>query len=86
MIKYEFTLVVEGSLKLTEGVADALFQAGCSDGTPRVCDGIFSIDFNREADSLEEAIRSAIANIKSVGYEVARVEMGAESVPEPADR
>lgn len=85
MTKYEFTLVLEGHLELTEEIADALFEAGCNDGTPRICDGIFSVDFHRQAESLEEAIRVAITNVKSAGYEVARVEMGAEGVPEPAD-
>ena len=42
--------------------------------------GVFSIDFHREADSLEEAIRSAIANIKTAGYDVARVEIEAEAM------
>jgi hypothetical protein len=41
---------------------------------------VFSIDFHREAPSLEEAIRSAIKDVRATGYEVARVEMEAEAV------
>jgi hypothetical protein len=41
---------------------------------------VFSIDFHREASSLEEAIRSAIEDVRTAGYEVARVEMEAEAV------
>jgi len=81
MAKYEFTLVLKGSLELTEEIAETLFQAGCEDGTPGTCNGVFSIDFHREADSLEEAIRSAMADVRSAGYDVARVEIEAASVP-----
>ena len=80
MAKYEFTLILSGPLELTEEIADELFEAGCDDGTPGTCDGVFSIDFHRDASSLEEAIRSAIANVTSAGYEVERVEMEAEVV------
>jgi hypothetical protein len=84
MRKYQFTLILKGSLELTEEIADALFEAGCDDGTPGTCNGVFSIDFHREANSLEEAIRSAIANVKSAGYDVERVEIEAEAVSQPA--
>ena len=84
MPKYEFTLILKGSLELTEDVADALFDAGCDDGTAGTCEGIFSIDFHRKAESLEEAIRSAIANVKAAGYDVQRVEIEAKSVPQHA--
>jgi hypothetical protein len=83
MNKYEFTLILKGSLELTEETADALFEAGCDDGTPGTCNGVFSIDFHREANSLEEAIRSAITNVNSAGFEVDRVEMEAAAVAEP---
>lgn len=35
------------------------------------------IAFNRKADSLEQAIRSATADVRAAGFEVARVEMPA---------
>jgi hypothetical protein len=84
MAKYEFTLILKGSPELTEEMADALYEAGCDDGTPGTCNGVFSIDFHREADSLESALRSAIANVKSAGYDVARVEIEADAMPQPA--
>jgi len=70
--------------ELTEAVADGLFEAGCDDGTPSVCNGVLSIDFHREARSLEEAIGSAIANVKDAGFDVDRVEMEAAAVPQVA--
>ena len=83
MSKYDFTLILTESLELTDDLADALFAAGCDDGTPGTCNGIFSIDFHREAISLEEAIRSAIADVKTAGYQVARVEIEAEAAEAP---
>ena len=80
MTKYEFTLVLGGSLELTEEIADKLFEAGCNDGTPGTSGGVFSIDFHREAGSLEEAIRSAIRDVRSAGFDVARVEMEPDAV------
>ena len=44
---------------LTDEAAKALFEAGCDDGSPGSCDGVVSVDFHRDAASLEEAIRSA---------------------------
>ena len=60
MTKYDFTLILSGDIELTEQLADELFEAGCDDGTPARSNGVVSIDFHREAMSLEEAIRSAI--------------------------
>lgn len=84
MPKYDFTLVLKGSPELTEEFADALYAAGCDDGTPGTCNGVFVVDFHREAASLEEAIRSAIANVGSTGHDVERVEIEATAVPHPA--
>jgi hypothetical protein len=40
---------------------------------------VAGVDFDREADSLEQAIRSAVADVQAAGYRVTRVEI------EPAD-
>ena len=84
MKKYEFSLILKGSLELTEEIADQLFEAGCDDGTPGTCNGVFSIDFHREADSLEAAINSAIQNVKTAGYDVEHVQIEAGAMPQPA--
>ena len=84
MPKYEFRLILRGSPELTEEIADELFEAGCSDGTPGTCNGVFSIDFHRQSDSLEAAINSAINNVKSAGYEVDHVQIEAGAMPQPA--
>jgi len=80
MNEYHFSLVVSGRVELTESVADALYSAGCDDATPGTCEGILTLDFHRQAASLEEAIRTAVANVHSAGLEVARVEIDAAAV------
>jgi hypothetical protein len=84
MSKYEFTLVLKGSPELTDEIADQLFESGCDDGSPGTCNGVFTIDFIRTAVSLEDAINSAIANVKSAGFETERVEIEADAMPQPA--
>ena len=82
MAKYEFTLIVKGSHELTDEIADRLFEAGCEDGSPGTCEGEFSINFHRTANTLEDAINSAIENVKSAGLEVDRVEIEAGALPQ----
>ena len=84
MKKYDFTLILEGPLELTEEIADQLFEAGCNDGTPGTSGGAFSIDFHREASSLEEAIHSAMSDVQSAGYDVDRVEIEAAAMHQVA--
>jgi hypothetical protein len=75
MTKYDFSLVLKGIEEIDDDLADALFAAGCDDGTPGSCDGVTRVDFHREADSLEEALRSAVANVQAAGCVVSRVEI-----------
>lgn len=84
MNEYEFSLILSESMELTEEFADRLFDCGCDDGTPGTCNGVFSIDFHREAPSLEAAIHSAIQNVKSAGCVVERVEILVESLQHSA--
>jgi hypothetical protein len=79
MRTYEFDVVLRDASEVTDDQADALFAAGCDDGTPTCCDGLAWIHFDREAVSLEAAIRSAISQVQSAGFSVAKVEMDADS-------
>ena len=56
---------------------DALYEAGCDDGTIVSRNGVTHIAFDRKADSLEQAIRSATADVRAAGFDVERVEMPA---------
>ena len=84
MNKYDFTLILSSPTELTEDLAEALFEAGCDDGTPGMAEGVVLIDFHRRANSLEEAIRSAITDVRSGGFDVTRVEMQPEAVAQRA--
>lgn len=52
-----------------------------NDGTISTIAGVPQIHFHREADSLEEAIRSAIGDVRSTGFDVERVEMLPDVLP-----
>jgi hypothetical protein len=80
MIIYEFTVVLKDSPELSEELADRLFAAGCDDGTPGMCCGATTIDFHRTAASLEDAIRSAVADVNAAGCVAAHVEIDAEQL------
>jgi len=77
---HHFTVVLRDAPELTEELADRLFAAGCDDGSPGMCSGVTMIDFHREANSLEDAIRSAVANVSSAGCIAARVEIDAQTL------
>jgi hypothetical protein len=72
---HRFTLVLSGASEITEEVADALFEAGCDDASPASCNGVVSVDFDREAESLGDAIGSAVKAVERAGYAVARVDV-----------
>ena len=74
MRQYDFTLIFSEPLELTPDLADALFAAGCHDGTPGTANGVLFVDFHREASAFEDAVRSAIEVVSRADYGVARVE------------
>ncbi len=76
MKTYEFSLVLAAS-KVTEADCDVLYEAGCDDGTVVTRGGVTHVAFDRRAESLEAAIRSATAQVRAAGFEVARGEMDA---------
>ena len=62
-----------------EKEADKLYGT-FDDGTISTIAGIPQIHFHRQAGSLEEAIQSAIGDVRSAGFDVARVEMEPDAV------
>ncbi len=72
MPTYDFQLVLGNVDVMTDEIADSLFEAGCDDGTPFSSQGVAAIGFSREANSLEEAIRSAIASVNKAGFLVSQ--------------
>lgn len=78
-MNYEFHVILKESTEITEELADELFEAGCDDGTPGTLCGVPYISFHREAESLESAIRSAVADIQKAGCVVERVQIEHDS-------
>ena len=62
--EFEFTLIMSGPRELTQEVEDSLFNAGCSDATLSLQHGSLYLEFVREAESFEEAVFSAIENVR----------------------
>ena len=74
MKSFEFLLFLAGIDRSESAMAEALYEAGCDDGTLFSSNGEAGIGFSREASTLEEAVRSAIADVAHAGYSVSRVE------------
>jgi hypothetical protein len=73
---HSFRLTLAGVTEITDAMTDALFEAGCDDAGVGSCDGAVSIEFDREADSLGDAIGSAVKAVERAGFAVARVDVG----------
>jgi hypothetical protein len=61
-------------------VAETLAEAGCLDGSVGGHPEGLEVAFNREAASLDEAIKSAVSNVEAAGFKVSRVELARESI------
>lgn len=72
----EFTLILAGD-PVTDEQVEALYSAGLDDGTISTSGGISRIAVDREGDSIESAVRSAIGQVAAAGLAVKRVEIEA---------
>ena len=76
---YDFSVVLKQGTEITEELGGTLYEAGCDDGTLGACCGVPVIGFSREADCLESAIRSAVADVQKAGCVVERVQIEHDS-------
>jgi hypothetical protein len=76
---YEFIVVLKDLQVIDDDLAEALYEAGCDDGSPFSSSGVAAVGFSREAESLEAAIRSAVADVQKTGCTVQRVEIESDS-------
>ena len=67
-----FTLEVAG-IDIGANYEDRLYEAGCSDALPAVVNGTLFLDFDRDARSFSDAVKSAQHDIESAGGKVVRV-------------
>jgi hypothetical protein len=77
MKEHEFTLIL--TTDPSEEEADRLYGC-CNDGTLSTIAGVPQIHFHRAALSLEDALRSAIGDVRTAGFDVERVELEPEAV------
>ena len=74
MKTYEFSIVASGVEPSAANFEDAFFEAGCDDATIAFQRGMLILEFGREAKSLEQAIASAVRDVKKAGAKVERIE------------
>ena len=74
MAEYEFIVVATGLDPEAEDFADRFFAAGCDDATIAFQRGAIVLDFAREAKSFEQAVVSAMRDVRKAGATVERVE------------
>lgn len=73
---YEFSLVIESQAGLTADLEDTLYEAGCDDALLSFRNGIMHLNFDRESNTFENAILSAIKQVEQnkLHLQVKRVE------------
>ncbi len=80
MQSYTFDVLLGADVELTDDLANRLFEAGCDDGMPVTRCGVTYVAFDRDADSLEAAIRSAVADVAKAGCQVKGVTIKPEAL------
>jgi hypothetical protein len=75
-IKHEFILIFDGVPDLNPDVADALYEAGCDDGTFMMTSGRIYGAFTRAAPRMKDAVASAIRDVRNakIGARFVRVQ------------
>jgi hypothetical protein len=73
-VLYRFSVILNAA-DITDDDADRLYEAGCDDASILVRNSVASLQFDREAPSLEEAIRAAVKDAESAGFAVVRIEI-----------
>lgn len=73
MPEHTFTLHLT-SLPTDDEIDRLLAPGCCDDGTVSISDGRASVDFDRDAPTIDGAIASALADVRSVGLDVDSVD------------
>ena len=64
MSRFSFTVTIDGTDVLTDAAQDALFDAGCADGTFGISNDVQTAAFDRDAPDFADAVASAIKAIE----------------------
>jgi len=87
MPEYEFIVILSVPQVTHENIldaTDALGNAGCTDASIRGHKEGMELLFERDAESLQAAIASAISDIEGAGYRISRVELERDAVLQTA--
>lgn len=87
MDMYHFTIVIRDARYQLSDLENRLFEAGCDDALLCSYNDTVYLEFDREAESAEIAIKSALQDIRAAGFkELIVEENGYASLSEMADR
>lgn len=75
---FQFTVILQCLSDISEELTDRLFEAGCDDTLLRCCDGVVYLDFDRDANSLADAVGSAVRDITAAGCLPAQITLTGE--------
>jgi transcriptional regulator with XRE-family HTH domain len=74
MKEFEFCIIASGLDPEAEDFEQRFYDAGCDDATVAFQKGRIIVDFTREANSIEDAIVSALKGVEAAGARVERIE------------
>ena len=74
MKTFEFAIIGSGLDPTAEDFEARIYNAGCDDATVSFQKGHIIVDFAREAESIDDAIASAVKDVRAAGVTVDRIE------------
>lgn len=77
---HQFTLLLKNVSENTDGLEDSLYEAGCDDALINFRNSAVFLDFDREANSFEEAVISAIKQVESASVNAIVVSIAPEDL------
>ena len=83
MTEQHFTVILKGQCVLNEEAVERLY-GHCDDASAGSRNGIGHVRFDRPAKSLNDAIASALVDLRTCGLEVDRIEIEPEDLRESA--
>jgi hypothetical protein len=72
---HHFTIMLRGVSAITDELQGKLLDAGCDDASLWSEGETVLLDFSREAESLGDALGSAVKDVARAGFQVARVDV-----------
>lgn len=72
---YNFTFVLDGLKDINEKILNELFEAGCDDATLSMSNLVMYLEFDRESNSLVNALQSATKDIYKTNLPIRIVSM-----------